>query len=981
MSIFSKIRNAKKAANEHKRSTSTSQGSSKAEGKKPAYNHVPTHAAQDARIASSYTTPDVRQRIQEEQRKSRLSPNKTGSDMFLQHGSKMPMKQKSAGDLSIHSVMGKHFSQAASFVQMEELEVSNPYGFHPNNKRVSGTGSTKSSRINSAATTTMKGKSPLFNKLSADQIPEIPEISHEYQTESLTSGITPRFAPSSKVPEIQEAHPTGPEQPQSNTPIHGSRKSPLVTSLTKPSGEKGRVLFDFDQLDKYIEEARFSPSPYLPEYDGRGRPLSPIPQSPLPVEPDKLRLNRLSLNMKPDGDDWFARYSTYESALEFAISPVRETHTPMAHILEVDEPLSPAFALEKDLSLLCNFDDIGATPLEEMEEEFWNLSLQQQNQDRADSVKTLSEVSTPIRIDERSHQKCPAYTKDKTAQPPHTHDSWHPRSVPNAPVDDGKAVLTFAQHLRKRSRQSGHSDRSTALTVAGPRPATSPLASRTEHQQDDFRWMQGSWYEADDSGIRYGSHDSGILVIEEDYENLGVTDDLPGHFPVSPPEDGLTSYTMFQPASVYPDKSDGPQLHTITQSQVTLIQSPQYNIFSANATQPPENLSKSPPSHMQPPLQKGRHSLDNDWLSDDNEMWPIISNEPKVRLLSRPPLTSSPAHEVSPLDEIPPALYPIGPIPTSYSHTRTISSSTGISASSGRDRLRFPSRESSQRVRTTSSAHKSYDTWLSNGQQNASSIEDRGGDVGDISPTYPDHIITAWGETNSPMCIPEVTQYARFNNPAAIQGLYANVISPASSNIRTTSSTAKRGIIAQRSMPNLSSAISINTTQPLSPGPPLPTNKRRSRNHSIANPNPTLTSPPLTSSNSAGNLTRRTRSRGTSPTSFLKSPPLTSANCTANPIRRTHSRGTSPTNFTPPRVSLSDRPFLLQDPPRSMQEKQMQTLRPVTPLVTVLGPYGVVEPREVPERRSKLKKKKSGSRGLSMWKRKEKGGEVGVVAC
>lgn len=163
MSIFSKIRSAKKAANEHKRSTSIAQASSKAEGKKPVYHHVPTHAAQDARIASSHGAPDALQRIQEQQRKSRLMPRRTGSDMDLQQGNKMPLKQRTAGDLSIQSAMGqRHNSMSTTSLQQEDFEVPNPYGFHPHGKR--GSTGSRNSRRNSVVSS--KGKSPLSNTLT-----------------------------------------------------------------------------------------------------------------------------------------------------------------------------------------------------------------------------------------------------------------------------------------------------------------------------------------------------------------------------------------------------------------------------------------------------------------------------------------------------------------------------------------------------------------------------------------------------------------------------------------------------------------------------------------------------------------------------------------------------------------------------------------------------------------------------------------------
>jgi hypothetical protein len=165
MSIFSKIRNAKKGANEHKRSASQE---SKTEGKKPVYHHVPTHAAQDALISSPYDFRDAVQPTQDHPHRSKTMTMRTGSDMYLQQGSKIPLRQKSAGDLSIQSVISQKSTTRPSVpFQPKDFEVPNPYGFHPHNKR--GSGSPRSSRRNSTVTsnvTSKKGKSPLSNRIS-----------------------------------------------------------------------------------------------------------------------------------------------------------------------------------------------------------------------------------------------------------------------------------------------------------------------------------------------------------------------------------------------------------------------------------------------------------------------------------------------------------------------------------------------------------------------------------------------------------------------------------------------------------------------------------------------------------------------------------------------------------------------------------------------------------------------------------------------
>lgn len=104
MSIFSKIRGAKKAADEHRKS----QALKDAEIPKVPYKHVPTHAASDAlHVGHGMSGDGLRDQIKAQyRRRSELGPIRSGSDLLTSHA--VYRRQSSAtslGDMSIASMM------------------------------------------------------------------------------------------------------------------------------------------------------------------------------------------------------------------------------------------------------------------------------------------------------------------------------------------------------------------------------------------------------------------------------------------------------------------------------------------------------------------------------------------------------------------------------------------------------------------------------------------------------------------------------------------------------------------------------------------------------------------------------------------------------------------------------------------------------------------------------------------------------------
>jgi len=166
MAIFSKIRNAKKAADEQRKSAPPAPTEPNPPGNK-SYKHVPTHAAQDARAGSPQSETDVAQQIQEQRRRlTELGPPRAGTDRVInsflqqQERSKALSRQRSASDLSIRSVMQQQ--QYDQSIQPHS-RGRNPYTY---------TGQKPSSRCRTPGSRTgsnislSRGKSPLSNSIT-----------------------------------------------------------------------------------------------------------------------------------------------------------------------------------------------------------------------------------------------------------------------------------------------------------------------------------------------------------------------------------------------------------------------------------------------------------------------------------------------------------------------------------------------------------------------------------------------------------------------------------------------------------------------------------------------------------------------------------------------------------------------------------------------------------------------------------------------
>lgn len=157
MSLFSKIKNAKKAADEHKR---TSVAAPPVEEKpKVAYKHVPTHAGSDSLNLGGGTgmsSTELRSRIREEnRRRSELLQSGSSIDVhssLTYYG--VPGMPRSKSDVSIASSHSgrQHLSPPSSSRDRMNVYRSSSYGYGPMR-------SGRNSSSNSLSS--VKGKSPL----------------------------------------------------------------------------------------------------------------------------------------------------------------------------------------------------------------------------------------------------------------------------------------------------------------------------------------------------------------------------------------------------------------------------------------------------------------------------------------------------------------------------------------------------------------------------------------------------------------------------------------------------------------------------------------------------------------------------------------------------------------------------------------------------------------------------------------------------
>lgn len=205
MSIFSKVKNAKKAAEQHKRASSQAQ----ADPKPPTrYKHIPTHAAQDALSCAptSWTAEESRAKISAaHRRKSDLS----GKSNFVRTSSEPAMASRghihrTEGGLSTDSVITK---QRHSSYQSPSPYAYSGYVPPPRNRpyftHASGSSSMAMKRSPLSNTSTGEGSIALTN---CDSLLLIIFTEEEGENAESSKNSTHSSTSFRKSPRLQSSH-------------------------------------------------------------------------------------------------------------------------------------------------------------------------------------------------------------------------------------------------------------------------------------------------------------------------------------------------------------------------------------------------------------------------------------------------------------------------------------------------------------------------------------------------------------------------------------------------------------------------------------------------------------------------------------------------------------------------------------------------------------------------------------------------------
>lgn len=241
MSIFSKVKNAKKAAEQHKRASSQAQADFKPLAR---YKHIPTHAAQDALSCAptSWTVEESRAKISAaHRRKSDLSRKSS----FVQTNSEPAMASRgyihrTESDLSTDSVITK---QRHSSYQSPSPHAYSGYVPPPRNRpyftHASGSSSMAMKRSPLSNTSTEEeeegenaesSKNSTHSSTSFQALEMKPTVSRETKTESSESN--------SKNPIIEITSPDGNKESASSTEKakgHYSSSGPSLLPVQTPA--------------------------------------------------------------------------------------------------------------------------------------------------------------------------------------------------------------------------------------------------------------------------------------------------------------------------------------------------------------------------------------------------------------------------------------------------------------------------------------------------------------------------------------------------------------------------------------------------------------------------------------------------------------------------------------------------------------------------------------------------------------------------
>jgi hypothetical protein len=431
---------------------------------------------------------------------------------------------------------------------------------------------------------------------------------------------------------------------------------------------------------------------------------SPAPKSRLPEKSAPSLLNRLTLDINTDDDDWFPGYSFASAGAVTDPTPDVKASTNQG----IQEAIRPVIAQE--VILPANHDPIISRdrPL--------------QNQKWEEAIPILS-------ADDQPRKPLQMQIQETSAKPNESNEDIRRNSQiqpPERALSPGQDLLKFAKQLRKHSVQSNDSDNepySTARLSDPPFDDSQPQHSGqilTQQQGLDERgssWQDGQYPSAQQSSV-------------PNFPSYGPTSQMPGQFPLSPqspaelerrierPVPNTGNYAVAESHILYPQAFAPPPPEQAQQYQ--LFPSPR-QAASQPATQAParpEQQYYPPPpvreSYIPPPPPQDYFSIAPrpDVRLPEPPAIPLAS-KPRFLGPSIPSAPSTPGTEI--VHMATPSMYTI---PEGYGHShdhslqRSIEPQHDIYDRTTSPVYRLPSRSSLRQTGPPSSTYGSpYEIW------------------------------------------------------------------------------------------------------------------------------------------------------------------------------------------------------------------------------------------------------------------------------
>jgi hypothetical protein len=776
MSIFGKIRHAKKAADDHRKS-STVAPVPEPEVKK-SYKHVPTHAAQDALSVSSsqVSSSALLAQIKEQRRRvSELGPIQPGgSETFF---SKVPanassLRQRSAGDLSITSVMKLEQQQ-----QFEQFQASQLKQLDPKRNPYRYTGSNSSTRKaqsrNMSNTSLARMKSPLSNTISGNKFQNL-SVNNAYHAQKKTYQKIPMeyLLKLQRIPHTQATalHQVRVQKPKSTyiskmnltkrtldflemkktvraeqphivpsarkpkQKVDSASPSPKSITFLEPEGSSSSKLpMGTSPSPVLLEDTRPFPSDITRSEQVEVKPvLAPIPQSPVPKESVPSRLNRLTLHINPNEDDWFPDYSFTSST--FAPEPSQDSTAQSVPVSKDGSGPSTGISRPpKEIILPPNHDLIISRNAQPSAVERDNTFV------ASSSTSPTINSHKPLLVHIKPNQSLPPQPRELEPQQQAIENSWSPTwPQPESAPSSGQDILSFAQQLRRPSRQSSEDMYQLSSPSADHVQMNENERFPPQNEDTSYKQQQHSPQKhfAEEASLQYKQSSSSQQLYNQTQQPYSPPPKMPGRYPMSSNSPRPANARMISAGNVvYPQQLE-------QNASIEKISAPTetYSLYPQNSGSPvrkqsgqhhklsrppqpslqqtsPTRVRADPRQHEYPPpsVQQFQPQPDYFNLSFQQDPQPSAPEPPKIPLASKPRFTQANVQNASSTEIIrvgTPTMYTIPEGVRQRSESQSTSTPSTLYARTTSPVNYYPPRGNNQMIHAPSSYYGSpYEVW------------------------------------------------------------------------------------------------------------------------------------------------------------------------------------------------------------------------------------------------------------------------------